>query len=528
MRRAGSRPSTRCSTSRSTSSATTSCHVDGKPRHDGVRDLLRSRGIDPAPETVRDIGDRKQALVEQALAAGGVEAFPGSVEWVEQLRDAGLHTAVVSSSANAGAVLEAAGISGLFDVTIDGRDVTRLGLRGKPAPDGFLLAAMHLGVEPRHSIVVEDAVAGVAAGRCGGFGLVIGVARGATRGACGRPAPTSSSAISRSWRHDPAPLADRGIALLPRADGRARVGVRGRQRLPRRARHARGGRPGARRRRDPQRLPRDVADRLSRGRLRPRPHGPDGRERDRRLDRPPVRRRRAVRRRRPRGRSASSACSTCSTGVLCREVEWETARGRRMLVRSRRLASLADRHLVAIDYEVTALDGDVSIALSSELVTHAPQRDRRRSAPRQGVRREGARPARGARARRARRAPSRDPQQRARDGVRDRAPDRRRRRCDRRVERATATARRSSCSPTCEPANRCGCPSTSPTTGRRRRRPASSCTACTARWTARRAPATTRSSAPTPGTWRSSGAAATSRSRARPSSSRRRASTCSS
>ena len=157
-------------------------HVDGKPRHDGVRDLLRSRGIDPTPETVRDIGDRKQALVEQALAADGVEAFPGSVRWVEQLRDQGLHTAVVSSSANAGAVLDAAGISGLFDVTIGGDDVDRLGLRGKPAPDGFLLAAERLGVAPRHAVVVEDAVAGVAAGRCGGFGLVIGVARGATRG----------------------------------------------------------------------------------------------------------------------------------------------------------------------------------------------------------------------------------------------------------------------------------------------------------------------------------------------------------
>jgi len=155
-------------------------HVDGKPRYDGVRDLLRSRGIDPAPELVREIGDRKQALVEQALAAGDVEAFPGSIRWVRQLRASGLRTAVVSSSRNAAAVLRAAGIDALFDLTIDGRDVERLGLRGKPAPDGFLTAAARLAVAPRRAIVVEDALAGVAAGRSGGFGLVIGVARGVT------------------------------------------------------------------------------------------------------------------------------------------------------------------------------------------------------------------------------------------------------------------------------------------------------------------------------------------------------------
>jgi alpha,alpha-trehalose phosphorylase len=153
-------------------------HVDGKPRDAGVRDFLRSRGIDPTPETVHEIGARKQALVERALAAGGVEPFPGSVRWVEQLRGAGVRTAVVSSSKNCGAVLRAAGIAGLFELTVDGRDVERLGLRGKPAPDGFLEAAGRMGVCPRRAVVVEDALAGVAAGRAGEFGLVIGVARG--------------------------------------------------------------------------------------------------------------------------------------------------------------------------------------------------------------------------------------------------------------------------------------------------------------------------------------------------------------
>jgi alpha,alpha-trehalose phosphorylase len=163
-------------------------HVDGKPRQDGVRDFLLSRCIalpegdadSPAGEwSVHGIGNRKQQLIERILAEGGVDAFPGSVRWVEQLRAAGVMTAVVSSSANSRAVLGAAGIAPLFDVTVDGSDAARLGLRGKPAPDGFLAAAEQLGVVPQRAVVVEDALAGVAAGRAGAFGLVIGVARAA-------------------------------------------------------------------------------------------------------------------------------------------------------------------------------------------------------------------------------------------------------------------------------------------------------------------------------------------------------------
>jgi alpha,alpha-trehalose phosphorylase len=126
---------------------------------------------------VHGIGNRKQALVERALARHGVDAFPGSVAWIEQLRSAGVRTAVVTSSANGDEVLRAAGIADLFELTVDGHDVARLGLRGKPAPDGFLAAARRLTVAPARAVVVEDALAGVAAGRAGGFGLVIGVAR---------------------------------------------------------------------------------------------------------------------------------------------------------------------------------------------------------------------------------------------------------------------------------------------------------------------------------------------------------------
>ena len=157
-------------------------YVDGKMRADGVRDFLASRRIHMTPDMVRVIGDRKQAMVEQALIRGGVEAFDGSVRWVRHLRESGVRTAVVSSSANADAVLYAAGISDLFELTVDGSDVSRLGLAGKPAPDGFLEAARRLGVAPRRAVVVEDALAGVAAGRAGEFGLVIGVARNAAHG----------------------------------------------------------------------------------------------------------------------------------------------------------------------------------------------------------------------------------------------------------------------------------------------------------------------------------------------------------
>jgi len=156
-------------------------HVDGKPRYDGVRDFLRSRGVELPEAQIVEIGDRKQTLVERALARDGVEAFPGSERWVRQLRAHGIRTAVVSSSANTHAVLSAAGIDDAFDEVVDAGEVARLGLRGKPAPDGFLEASRRLGVPAHRAAVVEDALAGVAAGRAGDFRLVIGVARNVAR-----------------------------------------------------------------------------------------------------------------------------------------------------------------------------------------------------------------------------------------------------------------------------------------------------------------------------------------------------------
>lgn len=162
-------------------------HVDGKPRLAGVRDFLGSRGIQlpegsstslPEEDSVHGVALRKDALFERALADGGIEAYEDSLRWLRALRAEGLRTAVVSASHHCAEVLRAAGIADLFEVRVDGNVADRLGLAGKPAPDTFLEAARELGVPPARAVVVEDALAGVRAGRAGGFGLVIGVARG--------------------------------------------------------------------------------------------------------------------------------------------------------------------------------------------------------------------------------------------------------------------------------------------------------------------------------------------------------------
>jgi len=161
-------------------------YVDGKPRYDGVRSFLASRGLTlpegepddpPGRETVMGLGNRKNDLIREVLATDGVDVYEGSVRLVRHLRAAGVKTAVVSSSRNAAAVLDGAGITGLFDEVIDGNVAKARGLAGKPAPDTFLAGAAAFGVAPARAVVVEDAVAGVAAGRAGRFGLVVGVDR---------------------------------------------------------------------------------------------------------------------------------------------------------------------------------------------------------------------------------------------------------------------------------------------------------------------------------------------------------------
>jgi beta-phosphoglucomutase family hydrolase len=161
-------------------------YVDGKPRLDGTRGFLASRGITlpegevtdaPDAETVNGLATRKNQLVHEKIETMGVDVYPGSVRYLHAVRDAGLTTAVVSSSANAELVLQVAGLTDLIDHRVDGVVAKARGLPGKPAPDTFLAAAADLGVAKEEAVVFEDALAGVASGRAGGFGFVVGVDR---------------------------------------------------------------------------------------------------------------------------------------------------------------------------------------------------------------------------------------------------------------------------------------------------------------------------------------------------------------
>jgi len=161
-------------------------YVDGKPRFDGVRDFLKSRGIelpegspeDPTDaETVCGLGNRKNDLLNDAIAEVGVVPYGGSVRFIHRVRRDGFRIAVVTSSQNCMAVLKAAKLNELFEVQVDGNVIDAQRLAGKPAPDTFLLAAKLLGVEPKRTVVIEDAISGVQAGSAADFGLVIGIAR---------------------------------------------------------------------------------------------------------------------------------------------------------------------------------------------------------------------------------------------------------------------------------------------------------------------------------------------------------------
>jgi beta-phosphoglucomutase family hydrolase len=161
-------------------------YVDGKPRADGTRSFLESRGIHlpegsdddpPTADTVHGLGNRKNEIVLRKIHEDGVEAYPGSVTYLRAVKEAGLPRAVVSSSANCRDVLIAAGIEDMFDARIDGVVAEEQHLRGKPAPDTYLAGAKAIGLEPAAASVFEDALAGVASGRAGKFGFVVGVDR---------------------------------------------------------------------------------------------------------------------------------------------------------------------------------------------------------------------------------------------------------------------------------------------------------------------------------------------------------------
>jgi beta-phosphoglucomutase family hydrolase len=161
-------------------------YVDGKPRLEGTRSFLSSRGITlpegtpddpPGTLTLYGLSNRKNDLVLAKIAVGGVQVYEGSIAFINAVRDKGISTAIVSASANTVQILDSAGIAGLFDVRIDGVIAQQRGLHGKPAPDTFLAAAEALHVPAAHAVVFEDAQAGVAAGHAGHFALVVGVDR---------------------------------------------------------------------------------------------------------------------------------------------------------------------------------------------------------------------------------------------------------------------------------------------------------------------------------------------------------------
>jgi len=161
-------------------------YVDGRPRSDGVREFLRSRGIElpegkpddaPGTDTIAGLGNRKNEIVLGMIHKDGVKPYAGSVRYVEAARDAGLRCAVVSSSTNCRDVLAAAGIADLFEQVVDGHVAQRERLAGKPAPDTYLAGARALAVAPSAAAVFEDALAGVEAGRAGQFAVVVGVDR---------------------------------------------------------------------------------------------------------------------------------------------------------------------------------------------------------------------------------------------------------------------------------------------------------------------------------------------------------------
>ncbi|MFG6300218.1 MULTISPECIES: beta-phosphoglucomutase family hydrolase [Streptomyces] len=161
-------------------------YVDGRPRADGVRTFLASRGIElpegdpddpPEARTVNGVGNRKNELVLEKIRTDGVEPYEGTLRYVDAVRAAGLATAIVSSSANTRDVLRSIDAERLFDVRVDGVVARERGLPGKPRPDTFLAAARDLGVEPSRAAVFEDALAGMDAGRSGHFGYVVGVDR---------------------------------------------------------------------------------------------------------------------------------------------------------------------------------------------------------------------------------------------------------------------------------------------------------------------------------------------------------------
>ena len=387
--------------------------VDGKPRQEGVRDFLASRGIDlppgtsdspPAEWSVYGIGNRKQEFVEEALRAEGVEVFPGSVGWLRELRELGLKTAVVTSSRNCDAILSSAGITDLFDARVDGNTAIEFGLAGKPASDTFLEAARRLGVDPARAVVVEDSRVGVQAGHSAGFGLVIGVDRAGQAeqlqqaGADIVVADLAELVTRKPDMHHPAgPRSHRlrasAVRLLA-ADGDFPIDQH--RLIERRFKPSyvpqlesifalSNGYLGLRGTQDEGRPVYDPAPMLNGfyetwSIVYPeRAHGfaetgqtilgvPDGTIVRLYVDDEPFSLEQA-------DVLEYERALDMSAGTLERRVVWRATDGSRFAVKSRRLVSLANRHLACVEYEVSSLDRAAHLTISSDLMIHPENGD---------------------------------------------------------------------------------------------------------------------------------------------------------
>ena len=360
-------------------------YVDGKPRADGVRSFLAARGIElpegspddlASAETVNGLARRKNELMLELMARRGVTAYDGSVRFLAAVHEAGLVRAVVTSSENAGAVLRAAGLEGAFDIVVDGTVAHELGLAGKPAPDVFLEAARRLGVEPRQAAVFEDALAGVAAGRAGGFGLVVGIDRAAqaaelqARGADLVVADLADliAAPAITAQHDP--WAHRETAWSPGfaapsesllALSNGYLGLRG---------TLDEGEPAA------------LAGTYLNGFYETRPMSyPDRGYADPEFDQVLVGVADGTRiRLEVEGEPLDVRAGTVGEhervldlrgGLLTRTLRWRTKDGDEVRVRSRRLVSLTERELAAIEYEVEPTERPLRLAIHSELIVNS-------------------------------------------------------------------------------------------------------------------------------------------------------------
>lgn len=379
-------------------------YVDGKPRYDGVRSFLAARGHslpdglpsdEPGTETVCALGNAKNVFFNEILDAEGITPYDGSVAFLDALHEAGVAVAVVSSSRNAGPVLEASGLADRFKVVVDGVTAAEEGFAGKPAPDGFLRGAELLGVDPTRTIVVEDAVSGVAAGAAGGFAVVLGVDRGAGTDALLRSGATHvvddlgrllPPARTVDHEHRPVPTGlpqhrfptepwrlveveyggdDLGRTETLFAVGNGYLGMRANPEEGRDA-HSHGTFLNGFHETWDIEHAEDAYALAKTGQTVV--NVPDAKTVKLYVDDEPLLLSTA-------DLESYERAIDFRSGVLSRDVIWCTPGGKRVRVKTTRMVSFVQRHLAAITFEITMLDGDAPVVVSSQLLNRQDGED---------------------------------------------------------------------------------------------------------------------------------------------------------